>query len=153
MESALRTVAVSQRSLVLRMDGEQALEIAKLGVAAATGSGGLALFRWWAERRRKRSQEPVEITAKLIDDGDELRRLLLERVTKLEADHSAAIERAHRAELELAALRPDVERLRSRLERKDEQAKALCAQIVGLGAVPVSFVAPSGRRDGERDTS
>lgn len=153
MESTLRTVAVSQRSLVLRMDGEQLIEIAKLGVAAATGTGGLALFRWWADRRRKRAQEPVEITAKLIDDGDELRRLLLERVTKLEADHATAIERAHRAELEVAVLRPEVEKLRGRLERKDEQAKALCAQIVGLGATPVTFVGPSGRRDGDRETS
>lgn len=153
MESAIRTVAVSQRSLVLRMDGEQLFELAKLGVAAATGTGGLALFRWWADRRRKRAQEPVEITAKLIDDGDELRRLLLERVTKLEADHAEAIERAHRAELELATVRPEVEKLRGRLERKDEQAKALSAQVIGLGAVPVIFQAPSGRRDGERDSS
>lgn len=135
------TVATIQqshtRTLILTMDQQAAVELARIGGGLLGGGFLVELYRRWRDRRAKQEQQPIELTAKLIDDGDEMRRLLLERVTHLEAQHAQAVERAHRAEIELAQQRPEVEKLRRRLERKDECCKALTAQLLAAGIAPV----------------
>lgn len=137
-----------RRTLVLTMDQQAAVELARIGGGLLGGGFLVELYRRWRDRRAKQEQQPIELTAKLIDDGDELRRLLLQRVTHLEEQHALAIERAHRAEVELAGARPEVDKLRRRLERKDECVKALTAQLLGAGITPVLASEPySGEHD------
>jgi hypothetical protein len=139
----------SGRTLVLTMDQQTAVELARLGGSVLGGALGLEAIRRWADRRRQRRQQPIELTAKLIDDGDEMRRLLLDRVARLEEQHAASVERAHRAELELATARPEIDKLRRRLERKDEACKALTQQLLAAGLQPVLYSDPYS--DGPRE--
>jgi predicted nuclease with TOPRIM domain len=148
MRSAIS--AVPHRVLVLSMDPSDAVKLGEIGAAVLGGGLGVKLLdRLFAWHKRKAS-EPVELTAKILDDGDKLRELLLEEAKTLRAEKDTVTERAHRAELELAALRPEVEKLRARLDRKDEQCKALQAQILALGATPLVVTGSSGRGDGSR---
>ena len=135
------------RRLVIRMDSAQTLELAKLAGGVLGGAAGLKLFDSLTARWRQKRREPVELTAKIIDDGDKLRELLLEEVKSLRAEKDVVVERAHKAELAAALSQAENQTLRSRIDRKDEQCKALQAQVHGLGQVPVILTAPTGRND------
>lgn len=118
------------RTLVLSMDAQQQGEVVKL-LGGALGGGALVKFASWIGRRwRKHQQEPVELTARILDDGDQLRELLLGEVKALRAEKDAAVERAHKSEIEGVVLKAENATLRSRLDRKDEQNKALQTQII-----------------------
>jgi hypothetical protein len=137
----------ASRTLVLTMDATQQGEIMKL-LGGALGGGALVkLFAWAGRRWRKHQQEPVELTARILDDGDKFRELLLEEVKSLRTEKDAAVERAHRGELEAVVLKSENATLRSRLDRKDEQNKALQTQIIQLGHLPVVLTGPPGRAD------
>lgn len=135
-----------QRVLVLRMDAAARDAILGIGTSVLTGAVGLELLKRFFAWRRQRRDEPTEITAKILDDGDELRRILLEQVQRLQAEKDLATERAHRVEIDLAILRLEHERLKTRLERKDAAALALHNQVMNLGGVPVVAVAATGRQ-------
>ncbi len=141
-------VASSTRFLVLRMDAEQSLELFKAGGTLLTGALGLKLFDRLTARWRRKRQEPVELTAKIIDDGDRFREMLLEEVKSLRAEKDTVLERAHKAEIDLSIVRSENVTLRSRIDRKDEQCKALQSQVIGLGHAPVILTGPAGRGDG-----
>lgn len=142
-------IATGGRTLVLTMDAAQQSEILKLA-GGLLGGGALVKFFGWAGRRwKKHQQEPVEFTARILDDGDQLRELLLGEVRALRIETSAAAERAHAAELACAREKYENTTLRNRLTRKDEQCKALMAQVIGLGQLPVILTGPAGRSDAE----
>lgn len=144
-----QAIASGSRTLVLTMDAAQQSEVFKL-LGVALGGGALGkLFGWVGRRWRKSQQEPVELTARILDDGDHLRELLLVEVKALRLETAAATERAHLAEMKSAREGYENSTLRNRLTRKDEQNKALMAQVIGLGAVPVILSAPAGRAEEE----
>jgi hypothetical protein len=139
-----------QRTVVFRMDpiaggllGEMISALAGL----AGGALGLEALKRWGDRQRKKREEPLELTAKILDDGDALRTLLLEEVKRLQTEKDACMERAHKAEMGLAVTQGEMTRLQTRLERKDEQNKALQQQLITAGQVPVVLTAPNGRRE------
>jgi len=139
MDLTVHSAVAGQRLLLLRMEPEAAIELAKLGGALAGGAVGLKLLDWFRTWRGRRQREPVELTAKILDDGDKLRELLLEEVKRLQGEKDAAIERAHIAEKALAVIEAEHKRLALRLERKDEQNKALLSQLIDSGLKPVVF--------------
>jgi hypothetical protein len=144
----MNTAAGTSRLLVLRMDPAQSLELFKIGGSILAGGLGLKLFDSLTSRWRRKRQEPVELTAKIIDDGDRFREMLLEEVKSLRAEKDAAIEKCHKAQLDCAQTMYENTTLRARLTRKDEQNHALQSQIIGLGAVPVIMTGASGRGEG-----
>jgi len=144
------------RRLVLKMDaatGDLLRDAAKVGGSIIGGAGGLELINRWLARRRKKQAEPIEFQARILDDGDEMRRLLLDENRILRADNVASLERAHKAELDLALANAELQRMRMRMERKDVEGRALIAQVIQLGAVPVVLSAPAGRPGGSPDGS
>ena len=80
--------------------------------------------------------------------GEEMRRVLMEDNRRLQGEKDAAIERAHKAELELVSTSSKLAQIEGRLTRKDEALKALQNQVIDLGARPVYMTAPAGRSDG-----
>ncbi|HEX4954812.1 MAG TPA: hypothetical protein VF017_15575 [Thermoanaerobaculia bacterium] len=124
-----------ERCIVIRMEGLGPLlpEALKTVATLAGGALGLEWYKRWTGRRQATRQQPIELTAKILDDGDELRRELMAEVRRLSEERDKAVERAHAAEMRLASLEPDYERLKIRLERKDERCKALEAQVAGGG--------------------
>lgn len=108
------------------------------------GAATAKLVDRWFSWRRKKQQQPVELTARIIDDGDKLRDLLLAENKELRAEKDVAVERAHTAELKLARTEPELEKLRRRLTERDTQLKALQSQVASLGQVPVVAVASHG---------
>lgn len=143
--SQTRTLEGNYRTVILTMDlqaGNGMLErLLTYLLTFAGGAGGLELIKRWMDRRKRQAEEPVELTARILDDGDRLRGMLLEEVKRVGTERDLAVERAHKAELQLAVLSAEASRLTTRLERKDEQNKALANQVINLGAVPV-VVAP-----------
>jgi hypothetical protein len=140
-------IATGGRTLVLSMDAAQQTEIIRtLGLVLGGGAAAKALA-WVGARWRKSRQQPVEFTARILDDGDQLRELLLGEVKALRLETNAATERAHKAEMSAAQEKYENATLRNRLTRKDEQCKALQSQLIGLGQVPVILTGHPGRED------
>lgn len=143
--------------LTMNLDGAAVELLKAAGIAVTSGGGILGLLKWRErkraqEERKKRvdSSEEAQVRIKLIDDGGEVRELLVQRVAKLEAANEllqqrvyAEAERAHAAERRVEALTTENSTLRVRLERKDQANQALTTQIVLLGKVPVTYTAPT----------
>jgi hypothetical protein len=129
----------SPRLLVLSVEPTQVVELAKIAGGVFSGALGLRLWDRIAARFERKKREPVELTARILDDGDKFREVLLARAERLSVDKDLATERAHRAETELAIAKGDLSRLSMRLTRKDEALKALHNQIISLGRVPVTM--------------
>ncbi len=130
------------RRMVLRLESQQVIEVAKIAGGVLGGALGVKFFDrigGWFSRRRK---EPLEFTARIIDDGEEIRRDLMKENRELRDKNEAVLERAHKAEVELATVKQDLSRLGLRMERKDEQLKAVSSQVMQLGHVPVIFASP-----------
>jgi hypothetical protein len=144
----MNAITGTNRLLILRMDPAQSLELFKVGGSILAGGLGLKLWDSITSRWRKKRLEPVELTAKIIDDGDRFREMLLEEVKSLRAEKDAAIEKCHKAELGCAQTAYENTTLRSRLTRKDEQCKALQSQLISLHVVPVILTGVDGRGEG-----
>lgn len=100
------------------------------GALSLLGGGlGVEAFKRWAERRHKRDEEEGEFRVKILDEGDRFRTLLLEEVHQLREQCSTHLERAHVAEIQSAIAGEKLDKLKSRLERKDEQMKILGALL------------------------
>lgn len=135
----LMATEASHRLLLLTMEPSTALELAKLGGAITGGAFGLELLRRFFGWRKRRAEEPVELKAKIIDDGDKFRELLLDEFKRMNVENAELRERAHQAETRLAVLQAEHSRLHIRLERKDEAQKVLVAQLVQLGQIPATI--------------
>jgi hypothetical protein len=130
---------MSYRKLVMRMDGDQALEVIKIASGVLGGALGLRVLDWWGKHRTSRIKEPVELTARILDDGDRVREMLFEDNKVLRVSRDAAVERAHVAELALTAEKAHNALIQRRLERKDIANTALIGQLAQLGQIPVIF--------------
>jgi hypothetical protein len=127
----------STRTLVLSMDGGEAMEALRSVAPYATGALGLKFFSWVARRYKKVQKESGDFQIRLVDEGAEMREERAAEVKVLRAEACANLERAHRSEIKEVALRIENNNLRSKLSRQDEQKKALIAQLTQLGAVPI----------------
>jgi hypothetical protein len=115
-------------------DAWAALDAAAPYVAGALG---VKFFSWVSGRFRKAKKESGDFQIRLVDEGAEMREERAAEVKVLRAEACANLERAHRSEIKEVALRIENNNLRSKLNRQDEQKKALIAQLTQLGAVPI----------------
>jgi hypothetical protein len=143
----MSSAATAARRYLVRMDGAAAYEstighLVTVIVAALGGGLGLEAFKRWADRRKKAAAQPLEFTARVLDEGDTLRRLLMEEATALRQENREIRERAHAAELQLAVLAAEHVRLKVRLERKDQQARMLRMLLIEH-EIPIPEMTPA----------
>lgn len=134
----------AHRTVVCRVEG---LTVpgpwdAVLSAVAGLLGGGLGVE--WLRGRQKRGEKKVErdeaVTLRILDDGTQFRELLLERVEALTASEKETRERAHAAELQAAVAAEKMDKLKGRLERKDEQLKILRALLSDRGIDPSTYL-------------
>lgn len=121
-------------------------ELVVTALVGILGGGGLAKAgAAWNDRKRLQGEEnktertqAIELTARVFDENDDLRTLLMNEAQQARQQLAEAMERAHRAEVSVAVATAEIASLKIRLERKDEANKAMVAQVMALGATPVA---------------
>lgn len=125
------------RTVVCRVEGLNVPGPWDAILSAVAGMLGGGLGVEWLRGRQRKSEKDVDreeaVTLRILDDGTQFREILLQRVESLTTQERDARERAHAAELRAAIAEEHLDKLKGRLERKDERLKILQALLSERG--------------------